>query len=417
MTQIVDYRDAFLKYHVQQSSYVNYAIQTVMYIVAAVGPRGSGTVSELNAQKFMLADLRNYCDTVNLESFTYNQYAFQGFLPICSILLVLGVFLYNFKFKWIPLFCTTASLVLFFGEFFMYKEFCDCLFPVAESHNVVAVRKAAGEVKRVIIFNGHCDSMWQWNFNYLGGGHFLVFMIVMTLGGVFILEILQIIFICEYKNWLALLSIFFLPFFLAIAYFADFTLPVEGANDNLTGCATVMAVAKYLYDNKITFENTEVRFVLTGCEEAGLRGAKRYAEAHPYEEETKNGVEVAFFCFDTMRDLNSMSVYYKDMTGTVSHDLRVCNIMKRAGLLGGIELPFATVYCGASDAAAMTQAGYPSATFAAMDPTPASYYHTKRDTIEIMEPIALGHALDVAMGSLFIFDEEGLNGQNKIHTA
>ena len=112
-----------------------------------------------------------------------------------------------------------------------------------------------------------------------------------------------------------------------------------------------------------------------------------------------------------MRDLESMAIYHKDMTGTVTNDPRVCSIMKRAGELGGLDLPYATIFCGASDAAAMTQAGFPSGTFAAMEPTPASYYHTVSDNIQNMEPIAIGHSIDVAMGSLFIFDQEGLEGR------
>ena len=402
------YKELFDQYHAQQSNYVSYAVQMVMYVVSAVGPRVPGSAAEQSGQKAMMADLRNYVDTVVQEPFDFHPKAFMGFICIASFCMIAAVFFYNFKIRWASFVLNLISVIMFTFEFLMYKEFVDPIFPAGSSSNVLGIINATGEVKRIAYFNGHTDSMWQWQYNYLGGGHLLVVMIVGAVGGMFIFQILQIVYYKEFQNWIAILEICFLPFYVAIAYFTNFTIGVEGANDNLTGCATAMAVAKYLKDNNIRFENTEVRILLTGCEEAGLRGAKRFAALHPIANEN---AEVGFFAFDTIRDLDSMAVYRYDMTGTVTNDIRICSIMKRAGELGGLDLPYSTVYCGSSDAAAMTQGGYPAACFAAMDPTPADYYHTVRDRIQNMVPAALGHSIDVAMGSLFIFDEEGLNGE------
>lgn len=411
MAPLADYRTEFQQYYAQKATYVTYAVQTIMYIVSTIGGRHPASNEQQLAQKFLMSDLKHYVDYVTQEPYTFHPKAFMGFIPICSFLMIPSVFFYNFKFRKTSFLLCTLSVSLFLGEFLFYKEFCDFLFPSAPSSNLLGIRNATGEVRRVAIFNGHTDSMWQWQFNYLGGGHLLAFAIIYAVGGMLIFEILQIVFFKEHQNWIAILEIFFLPAYVGIAYMTNFNVVVEGANDNLSGCLTAMSVAKYLADNNITFEHTEVRILLTGDEEAGLRGAKRYAAAHPYANEVAEGKEVAFFCFDTMRDLESMAIYHKDMTGTVTNDPRVCSIMKRAGELGGLDLPYATIFCGASDAAAMTQAGFPAGTFAAMDPTPASYYHTVRDNIQNMEPIAIGHSIDVAMGSLFIFDQEGLEGR------
>jgi hypothetical protein len=45
-----------------------------------------------------------------------------------------------------------------------------------------------------------------------------------------------------------------------------------------------------------------------------------------------------------------------------------------------------------------------------MDPTPASYYHARTDDCDNLEPKAIAHGLDVAIGALLIFDKEGLSG-------
>lgn len=226
--------------------------------------------------------------------------------------------------------------------------------------------------------------------------------------GLIVLLILQLVFYKEYKNWLSFVFMGSLPFWMALLWFTNWNVVVPGANDNLSGCLVATSVLKYLSDNKIELDHTEVQVVLTGCEESGLRGAKAWVKAHP--EYLNDGIETAFFCFDTIRDIPHMAIYHKDMTGTVTHDERVSSIMRRAGEMSGLNLPYKVLFCGSTDGAAVTQGGIPASAFAAMDPAPANYYHTRRDNQYNLDPLAMGHGIDIAIGALFIFDEEGLGG-------
>jgi hypothetical protein len=288
----------------------------------------------------------------------------------------------------------------------MYKEFIDPFYPAKQSVNVIGVIKPTGTVTKRIIFNGHADSMYEWWYNYLGG-HIFISLVGYT--GVICLIvslILQIVLCKQYTNWFALVMFVQLPIWGACLFFTSWTTIVQGANDNLTGCLAAAAVAKYMHDNGIKLEHTEVQIVITGCEESGLRGAKAYARAHPVED----GVETAFVCFDTIRELDKMRIYNRDMTMTVGLDQRVCNIMQKGGQLGGMNLDFGWIPFGSTDAAATQQGGIPSGAFVAMDFAPASYYHTRRDSIENLDPQVLGHAMDLAIGSMLVFDQEGLDG-------
>lgn len=74
-----------------------------------------------------------------------------------------------------------------------------------------------------------------------------------------------------------------IPILFTALFFENKKRPVMGANDDLTGCFISMAVVKYMQQHDIRFENTEVWVVLTGSEEAGLRGAKAFCKAHKNE--------------------------------------------------------------------------------------------------------------------------------------
>lgn len=76
---------------------------------------------------------------------------------------------------------------------------------------------------------------------------------------------------------------------------------VDGANDNLTGCYMGIAILKALKDEGIELENTEVGVILTGSEEAGLRGSKAWCEAHQGEFQD---VPTFIVSYDTIHDLN-----------------------------------------------------------------------------------------------------------------
>lgn len=409
------YVSRFNAYRPQQADYVNYAIQMIMFIVSQVGPREPGSPAERRAAEFFMADLRNYASDgalVYKEEFIVHPWAFESWVWIDSLLMIAAVFFYNFKLRILAFILTFMSAVFMITQFILYWEFIDPLFPGYTSQNVIAIRKPKGEVKRRAVFNGHIDSQYEWWYNYLLGGHGLAAVIVAGLVGVLGSLILQIVFCKEYKNWLALVFMGTLPIYAVTLWFVNWNIVVPGANDNLTGCLCATSVLKYLADNNIEFENTEVQVVLTGCEEAGLRGAKAWAKAH--QDYLTDGIETAFFCFDTIRDLPNMAVYYRDMTGTVKNDDRVTDIMRRAGELAGLQLPLKILFCGSSDAAAISQGGIPASLFAAMDPTPANYYHTRNDAIDDMEPQAMRHGIDVAIGSLFIFDEEGLGGPKQL---
>ena len=205
--------------------------------------------------------------------------------------------------------------------------------------------------------------------------------------------------------YLGIAQLLLLPSLYVGYRFTDFRHVSPGANDNLTGTFISVGIAKYMRAAGQRLENTELVVLITGSEEAGLRGAKAFAEMHP---DFANDVETIFVAIDTMRDLEHFTVYNRDLNGTVRHDPAVCKLLQDAGTASGRKLPYGTIFLGSSDGTAFTQAGWRTGMLGAMDPTPADYYHNRRDTADNMNPECIGATIDVVMAALAQYDKVGL---------
>lgn len=206
---------------------------------------------------------------------------------------------------------------------------------------------------------------------------------------------------------LAVITYVTVPVLILGIFFTNYKRPVMGANDDLSGCMVSAAVLKFMEANNIRFENTEVCAIMTGGEEAGLRGAKAWAKAHA--DELKNdGVETVFVSFDTVRECDFMAIYDKDMTGVVKNDARVAKLVQQAAKNVGYDVPIKAIELGSTDAAAFSQAGLAASAFTAMDPSPARYYHTRLDTEDNLDPKSIEIGLKIALETVFLFDEQGI---------
>jgi len=390
--------------------YANFAVRGIKKMCTQIGPRAAGSSKEREAQEMMAKELETCSDTVRIEEFKLAPAAFMFWVPVVIILNVIAVALFFLGYSAVSAALSVVCLSLAVLEFLLYKPALDVIMPKKMSSNAVGIRKATGETKRRIIFSGHIDSAMEWRFNNWGGPKMLISLTAS--GFLAVIASCVIYFIAAFtkpEGTLRLVLGVLLLVFMAVSciclLFNDWKKYVDGANDNLTGSFTAAAVLKYLADNNIRFENTEVWAVTTGAEEAGLRGAKALCRAHLQE---FKDTETVFMGLETLRDFEHMAIYSRDMTGTVKSDIRVCNLMKAAAQNVGLDLPFESVFFGSSDAAAVSQAGIPAATLASMDPAPARYYHTRRDTADNLDPKTIEAGLKVALETLFLYDEKGL---------
>lgn len=407
---------------------VDYTVKEITNVIKKYGPRESGNSNCYSAQKHIKKELDSFCDETKFESYTMAPKAFLHFTKLVSTSIILAVIvcavlvftkvLSFFAAQCIIGGITGIGLFITVMEFLLYKQFMDPLYKKVEGHNLLAVRKPKGEVKKRIIISGHIDSAYEWRHIYYSKKIRLMLplMAFTIVSGIatFVIALICVIakfadlggfgeFIIHYGYYFHFVTLVgMIPLFL----FIDFKTISPGANDNLTGTYAAVSALRMLDMAGIDFEHTEVCAMITDGEEAGLRGCKQWAKDH-YDEYVNSGVETAILCVDTLTDLEYLNVYSRDMTGTVKHDEKFSQLVMDAAVEAGHDnLKFANVFFGSSDAAAFTQAGITATCLAAMDPGPADYYHNRRDSYDRLVPKAIKTGFEVILSTIFKFDEE-----------
>jgi len=406
------------KYAFQIKEAAQYSCARIKELIEQFGPRAPGSKAEYDAQREMARELGEWSDSVEIEGFTVHRQAFMGFIPFTVLLGIVSGVLFWLNLPLSGFVAAVVAVVPLVGEFLMYRQMVDFLFPGHPSHNVIATRKPTGETKQRIIFVGHADSQYEWTLNYKLGGVGMKLVMIPAVVGLFaalFANLLKWILMSFtevptasgfFGTLFTVVGYAFLPLSLCVVGVLFFQNPfksVPGAADNLSGCYTSMCVLREMERAGLRFESTEVVCILSGSEEAGLRGAKAYVKAHKQEM-----MDTPTICIgmDTFRDLEHMAVYNRDMSGTVRHDPEVCALVKQAAANHGFDLKYESVYIGSSDAAAFTQGGIRSTGFCAMDPTPPRYYHTRLDNWDILIPEALEAGIQIALETTLLYDLE-----------
>lgn len=393
-----------------------YMIDEITHICKTFEKRAPGSKGEHQACEYMADVLKKDCgcEKVSVESFKEHPGAFYGwiFFTITFVLLAIALFFFA---PIISLLLIIAGLAIVLLEFGVYKKVIDPLFKEKTGHNVTAIKSCTGETKRRIIFNGHPDAAWEWPVNYaLGGVGFEGHAILCGVGAVYYI-VLSIIYLVKHGVGFgaadisdpivkaALWGLIFVPFLVGLYFMVNYRRVVDGANDNLSGCYMGIAILKALKDEGIEFENTEIGVVLTGSEEAGLRGAKAWCEAHKGE---FDDVPTFIFSYDTIHDPKFLMTNYRDLNGTVAADKDVSDLFMEAAQAVNIPCKKGWVppLGGATDSAAFAQAGFRATGVTGLNHKLESYYHTRRDSYDNMDAQGLANCYAASVKVLEMFD-------------
>ena len=393
-----------------------YMVSEITHICKDFEKRDPGSKGEQQACEYMADVLKNECgcERADVESFKENPGSFFGWIYF-TITFVLAAVAISFFYPLVSIILIVVGLLIVFMQFGLYKKFIDRFFPEKTGHNVTAVKSCKGEIKRRIFFNGHPDAAWEWPVNYkLGGVGFEGHAVICGIGAVYYL-VISIMLVAknglEYVSFdadetlglLRLIGLVFVPFLIGLYWMWNENRVVDGANDNLSGCYMGIAILKALKEEGIEFENTEVGVILTGSEEAGLRGAKAWCAAHKGE---FDDVPTFIFSYDTIHDPKYLMTNYRDLNGTVKADKDVSDLFMEAAKELDISCKKGWVppLGGATDSAAFAQAGFRATGVTGLNHKLEDYYHTRRDTYDNMNEQGLADCFAISVTALEMFD-------------
>ncbi|MFW9826856.1 MAG: M28 family peptidase [Candidatus Thorarchaeota archaeon] len=417
----------------EDSDYMYKIIEKIIY---DCGPRMPCSPQEAIAADIIKNELGKTCDEVKLEEFTCSPRAALGWIKIVLIMVLLSFTLF-FLIKWflnsywvyilsiISAILVSLVILIAWEEFFNYKEFIDPLFKKKSSQNVIGTIKPQGEIKKILIFSGHHDSALQFNLlRYLKFGYLIP--IYLGFGILFIWFFALCIFVIlslftmfpdltaiynsffNFALWLLIivaLPIIALFFFVTPGKRAN---KVPGAVDNLSAVAVILGIGRYLEKhNELIPPNTEIRIISFGCEEAFLRGAYRYVEAH-LEELRKFDAEC--INLDAIQSNDYITFSDKEPTTRTIHSEQVVQKLINAAKVVGVKAHIASLgggsffekvtglISGGTDAAAFSKSKIKASTITGLSLLQmVHFYHQETDTPDKIEKGVLEIALKICL--------------------
>jgi hypothetical protein len=387
-----------------------YALDMVKKICAEVGPGLPGTPQERARAEIIKNELDSLLgvDNVTVEEFRLAPDAFTSTFPgvVCMTLAVILNIVTGFANGSLPWITSIGAIIfsilaplMFVLEFLLSLEAFDFLFPKKQSINVIGKlrRPNTREVKHLLILSGHHDSApentwlrYSGYVFYILSAIYIIEMVVMI-----VMNLIQFIGLIAGNEklirfgtvgWI-LLVVLVIP---AIVYALFLNRGkknggiVPGAADNLSACATVLATCRFLLENpSYVPDDTEIRFITFGSEEAGLRGSRRYVARH-LDELKRLDARVLNYEIVAFPEISILS---SDVNGTVKNSPEMVRSVVSAAERAGVPHKMGAAGIGAGgDSAPFSRAGLKGLTLLQfkVPQQQFAFYHQDRDTPDVL---------------------------------
>lgn len=394
------------------------AVEFTRDVTTRWNSRLAGSRSCLDCADYIRQTMDDFCDKTDAQEFSVHPTAFLGYIRIN-----IGLFLIALMALWLDqrLLATAAAslaLVTIVLEFFVYWEFVDFLFPGKTGLNVWGTIEPSGEVKQQVYMTAHHDSAHVFNF-LQNNGRWYMAKVMAGLSALFAMAMLTWVLLLGRVvgmelNLLATFAAWVFTAWTPLVLMLWFFYSPEGtpgAGDNMICTAVTLEIGKHFADQKQAGNGLAHTRLVVGswdAEEAGLRGARAFVKQHP---ELIGEVKTYNFNLECLYDHQEMTLLTSDLNGFVplSQPMadQCCSIAKDLGYeMRPIPFPF---LAGGSDAAEFAKAGVEATCLAGMnwaDKGDLPAYHTRRDTIEAVDPQAVQRSIDLGIHYVLEKDRE-----------
>ena len=383
-------------------------------VIDEIGPRPSCSDEEKRLGHLLVEEWKPFCDRVDVETFTCSPTAFLGFIRVSVLLFFAAVILYWF-FPPVSFVLIAIGFGIVFFEFLRYREFIDFLFPRKQGENIMGTIPPKGEPTRRVIVSAHMDSAYEFNLIYYLR-NFAIPIIAIAIVGIVIAFCVSLAKTIAYFGGFADATAFaalgytmiaFTPIIGLFLFFHTYK-PVPGAMDDMAGVAVVAGLGKYLDEARRAGdwlpERTEVVLLATSSEEAGLRGAKRYASKHL--QEMKTTPTYGLF-LDGIYDEKYLTVTNRELCTGAKHDPELVKMAQDTAASHNWPIAVRMIPIGGTDAAAFSVKGIPAVCLLCQDTSKAvPNYHTRDDTYEHIRPESLAVSLQLVIDMIQRIDKK-----------
>ena len=361
-------------------------------------------------------EIDKFADHTEVQEFSVRPGAFLGYIRINVLLFFLGLLALYLQQLSLAVVLSSLALLITVLEFFIYKEFVDFLFPKKYGKNVIGTLEPSGEVKQQIIVSAHHDSAHVFNFLQKNPATYARKILFATVAQLFMFLATWVLWglalggiSSPIAYWIVTGILTLNAFFVGQMWFFYSKQGTPGAGDNMVCTAIAMEIGKYLAQQKELgkgLEHTRVLIASWDAEEAGLRGSRAYVKAN---RESLTKVKTYNYNLECMYNHEQMAFLTSDLNSFVSLSKDMAADCVAVAQKLGYEIstsPFPFL-AGGTDAAELAKVGVEATTLAAMNWDSKEglvAYHTLRDTIEAVDPVAVERS--IAIGLRYIEQKE-----------
>lgn len=397
-----------------------YIADQIRHMCTAFKNRSGGSRVEWQCQDYIKDELGGYADYVTEQEFTVHPDAGWAWVVVAAGSGLLSIVLplldmQSTLLAGLAFALSVLSVAVTLFQFLMGLHMLDRFFPKRKAKNIMAATKPVGQIERRIVFTGHADAAYEMTYSHRGGSGVVQGIAAVAVAGLVFMFLLNAVLLVKHIvaggviagsvwYWLRIASLLLIPAFVRALFFFNTKCVVDGANDNLSGCAVAMATLKELSRPDARLSSTEICCLVTSSEECGLRGAHTFAKENDL---WNDGIETVYIVLDTLHDTEQLKVYTKGMNGFQNNSLEVAELIHESAANLGLALPVAGPYPGATDAEAFSRAGLKACALCGVDHTPQPYYHTRGDTIDSIDERCLDICLELCKEVAHQFDGNG----------
>lgn len=385
--------ETFERYDGKVRECCNYAVRSSKSFMenADTNKRQADGKAENVLRDQLTKDLKEFCDEVDEVSFYAKQKAYITSNLLTFIFLVAtAVFailfsLVNPYFILAALVTALLSLLAALGVFGGTSK-------SVEDINVFARRKASGEPAARIIFEANLDAPFKRN---ISRGTAALLKILTLLGVALYIAFCVVMLLVDngtlnfgFQDELEYLA-YGLPIFVIFPLILSRTVSTgssfPGVADNLLGAYAACGAMRYMSEQDLRLESTELCVLLTSSKEAKNAGAKAFVRDFKAD---LDALDTTILCFDSIYDPDSLNV--------VSKGRKVSKLVDEAAANAGVLLTDHNPKYHKGDLKVYDKAGLAAAQISSLPDEVPPFYRNENDDVDLLNPNAV-HAVEGAI--------------------